>query len=351
MQNTKRIGRITAAVAGAFALAVGLGACSSGTAPEQPAGDSGGTAAEAITVNYSAPVAGALPFLPVDIALKNGYFEEEGIDLVVTQTSAQALPAALSGGQLDMTADTAYNVARYLESGVEMSFASGLNDNVDFTLLAAEGVDIPKPGSGPDGWKDSFAALEGLTIGTAAKAGPIGLSVARLLSEAGVPEGSYTLVDTPGAASGNALAAGQVQAVVSGGGFDAPLVENGLATPVLSFGADIPEIFGDQVNAALSMSNAFIAANPDAPARVQRAIAKAIAYIQDPANIDDVVATAIASGTPETSGLADKISGYSYDAGLSVAGLQAAFEWAKDAGISAEVIDAETAIAEGTETR
>lgn len=354
MRTIKNAGRLALALAAAATLAASITGCASGATPEAPStdsSDSDSATTESITVKYSAPVAGALPFLPVEIALKHGFFDEEGIELEVTQTSAQALPAALSGGQLDMTADTSYNIARYLESGVEMRFVSGLNDNVDFTLLAANGVDIPLPGNGPDGWTDSFAALEGLTIGTAAKAGPIGLSVIQLLTEAGVPEGSYTLVDTPGAASGNALAAGQVQAVVSGGGFDAPLVANGLATPILSLGADIPSIFGDQVSSALSMSAVFIEANPDAPVRVQRAIAKAIDFIKDPSNIDTVVADAIASGTPETDGLAEKIGTYTYDSTLSLPGLQAAFEWAAAAGISSEVIEAKSAIAEGVETR
>ena len=349
MHTLHNTGRIPLAVLAAAALVAGVSGCAQGTQEAPAASDSSG--AESITVNYSAPVPGALPFLPVDIALEQGFFEEEGIELVTTQTAAQALPAALSSGQLDMTADTAYNVARYLESGVEMRFVSGLNDNVDFTLLAANGVDIPAPGNGEDGWKDSFAAMEGFTIGTAAKAGPIGLSVAKLLEEAGVPAGSYTLIDTPGAASGNALAAGQVQAVVSGGGFDAPLVANGLATPVLSFGKDIPNIFGDQVNAALSMTEPFIKANPEAPAKVQRAITKAIAYIQDPANADAVVAAAVAAGTPETDSLSDKISSYVYESALSKSGLKAAFAWAKDAGISSKVIDSDGAIAPGVETR
>ncbi|GAA5144529.1 hypothetical protein GCM10025768_00360 [Microbacterium pseudoresistens] len=342
--------RITLGTVGALALALSLVACSTGGHTPKPSGsDPTGEPTELITVNYSAPVPGALPFLPVDIAAAQGFFEEEGIELVVTQTSAQALPAALTSGQIDMTADTAYNVGRYLENGVEVRFVSGLNDNVDFTLLAADGVDIP----GPDevgGWRASIEALRGLRIGTAAQAGPIGLTVAALLEEAGVEEGEYTFVDTPGAAAGNALEAGQVDAVFSGGGFDAPLVANGLATHVLSLGTDIPDIFGDQVNAALTMTATFIEENPEAPARVQRAIARAMEYIQDPANIDSVVADAIASGTPETDELAEKIQSYAYSAALSIDGIQAALEWANRAGISSTVIDANDSIAEGVET-
>lgn len=329
----------------ALALIAGLTACNPTiTSNSEPIGEDG-----TITVDYSAPVAGALPFLPVDVAIDRGFFEEEGVELVVTQTSAQALPAALSGGQIDMTADTAYNVARYLESDVDVKFVSGLNHNVDFALVAARGFDIPAP-EGPDGWKESFAALKGESIGVAAKAGPIGLTVTQLMTEAGVPEGEYTLVDTPGAASGNALEAGQVAGVVSGGGFDAPLIDNGLADPVLSLGTDIPEIFGDQSNAALSMTAATIEADPEAPEKVQRAISKAIEYIQDPTNLDSVVEIAVAAGTPESSGLAEKISSYDYSATLSVPGLSSAFEWAKTAGISSDVIDAKSAVAEGVKT-
>lgn len=338
--------RATLGAIGAIVLATTLGACApnESVTKESAAGDKN------ITIKYSAPVPGALPFLPVDIAIQEGFFKDEGIEVVVTQTSAQALPAALSGGQIQMTGDTAYNIARYLESGVEMRFVSGLNNNVDFTLLAAEGVELPASDS-PGSWKATFGALRGKSIGTAGKAGPIGLTVRQLMTEAGVPENEYSLIDTPGAAAGNALAAGQIDAVVSGGGFDAPLVENGLAHRVLTFGTDIPEIFGKQVNAALSMSQRFIEDNPEAPARVQRAIEKSVAYIQDPANIDQVVKHAIAAGTPETSELASKISSYDYSAVLSKDGLQAAFEWAKAAGISSKVIDVSGAIAKGVEAK
>lgn len=343
-----RTARTALGAVGALSLIAALSACASGGSAQEPS-DAPGEAGS-ITVTYSAPVAGALPFLPVDVALDQGFFEDEGIDLEVSQTSAQALPAALAGGQIDMTADTAYNVTRYLESGVEVEFVSGLNDNVDFALLVAPGTDVPAP-DGPGGWKATFAALKGESIGTAAKAGPIGLTVTQLMAEAGVPAGEYTLIDTPGAASGNALEAGQIAAVVSGGGFDAPLIEHGLAEPVLSLGSDIPEIFGDQVNAALSMSSRFVSENPEAPERVQRAIAQAIAFIQDPANSDEVVRIATAAGTPETPGLADKIASYTYDATLSVDGLQSSFEWAHAAGISSEVLDAKDALAEGVESK
>lgn len=335
--------RTTLGALGALTLVISLSACNSAESSEpSDAANWDGP----ITIKYSAPVPGALPFLPVDIAIDQGFFEEEGIQLDVTQTSAQALPAALTSGQIDMTADTAYNVARYLESDIDVKFVSGLNDNVDFALVAAKGTEIPAP-EGPDGWEESFAALKGKSVGVAAKAGPIGLTVTQLMKEAGVPEGEYTLIDTPGAAAGNALAAGQVDAVISGGGFDAPLIDNGLADPVLSLGADIPNIFGKQTNATLSMTARAIEANPEAPEKVQRAIAKAIDYIQDPANLDSVVDIAIASGTPDSSALVDKISGYDYLATLSVSGLDAAFEWAEAAGISSEVIDAQSAIAEG----
>lgn len=343
----KTITRTTTVLASAAALVIGLAACNSG-APS--AGEESQQADSPITIKYSAPVPGALPFLPIDVAMAKGFFEEEGIDLEPLQTSAQALPAALSGGQLDMTADVVFNVGRYLESGVEVQFVSGLVNNVDFTLVAAKNFDVPAP-EGADGWKNSFEALRGQSIGVAAKAGPIGLTVTQLMKEAGVEPGEYTLIDTPGAAAGNALVAGQVAAVVSGGGFDLPLIEKGLGDFVLRLNPDIDEFFGDMSSSALSMTSRAIEANPDAPERVQRSIAKAIAYIQDPANADEVVDIAIAAGASPSKGLKDRLAEYDYDATLSLSGLQAGFEWAELSGITTEVIDADSAIAAGVESK
>lgn len=326
------------------ALVLGLTACSpTASGPTGSATD--GADATPVLIRYSPPVPGALPFLPVDVAMAEGFFAEEGLDVQLVQTSAQALPAALSSGQLDMTADLVFNVGRYLEAGVEVAFVSGLNNNQDFTLLSAKDNTIPEP-DGPEGWKESFASLRGKTIGVAAKAGPVGLTVTQLMAEAGVEPGEYTLIDTPGPAAGNALAAGQVDAVVSGGGFDLALVENGLADFVLRLNPDI-EIFRDMSSSALSMTAAAIAANPDAPERVQRAIAKAVEFIQDPANAEDVLEIAIAAGATPSDALADRLSEYEYDATLSLSGLNTGFEWAKTAGITTDLIDAETVIAAG----
>ncbi|MFB2587005.1 ABC transporter substrate-binding protein [Herbiconiux liukaitaii] len=338
--------RNAAVVAVALLLAGGLAACNSdaGSASSTPA-----ASGEAIELNYSPPVAGALPFLPVDVAVAKGYFDDENIAVTVQQTSAQALPAALSGGQIDMSADVVYNVARYLGSGVEVKYVSGLDDSVDFTLVRAIGADVPDPTSGEDGWKASFAALEGKSIGVAAKAGPIGLTVSELMRQAGVADGDYTLVDTPGAAAGNALAAGQVTAVLSGGGFDAPLIENDLGERVLSLGKDVPA-FADQTNAAVFLSAAALTAHPDAGGRIQKAIAAAVDYIKDPANIDEVAKIAVDSGTPDTSELKDRITGYEYDSGLSLSGLEAGFVWAQTAGITTEQIEVDSTIAEGVES-
>lgn len=343
----RTIRRTSAALAVAGALVLATTACNS--AAPAPAGDGNGTASDApITIRYSAPVPGALPFLPIDIAIEKGYFAEEGVTVELLQTSAQALPAALSSGQLDMTADVVFNVGRYLENGVDVQFVSGLNNNVDFTLVSAKNFDVPAP-DGADGWRGSFAALRGQSIGVAAKAGPVGLTVTQLMTEAGVAPGEYTLIDTPGPAAGNALAAGQVAAVVSGGGFDLPLVENDLGDFVLRLNPDVDEYFGDMSNSALSMTARAIEANPDAPERVQRAIAKAVAFIQDPANAEEVTAIATAAGTPPSEGLSDRLAEYDYDATLSLTGLQAGFEWAKLSGITSDVVDPATVIADGIE--
>jgi NitT/TauT family transport system substrate-binding protein len=329
----------------AVALTACLGLALTGCA------DDGAAESGSATIVYSPPVSGALPFLPVEVALAKGYFKDEGLEVEKKETSPAALPAAMSSGQVDMSADVVYNSARYVESGVDVKYVAGLNDNVDFTLLRRPDVDVAAPGEGADGWKKTFASLKGLKIGTAGKGGPVGLSVAALLDQAGVGQGDFTLIDTPGSASVAALEGKQVDVVVSGGGFDAPLVQNGLAKPVLTFGDGIASVFGDQTNAALVMTASYLADNPDAAAKAQKAIATAIDYIKDRANIDDVLAIATASGTVETDALADKIATYAYDASIDVAGVEAAFAWAKSAGIITKDVDVEATIAKGVETR
>lgn len=300
---------------------------------------------------YSPPVSGALPFLPIEVALAKGYFEDAGLEVEKKETSPAALPAAMSSGQVDMSADVVYNSARYVESGVDVKYVAGLNDNVDFALLKRPGVDVADPGDGPDGWMETFASLKGLKIGTAGKGGPVGLTVAALLKQAGVEQGEFTLIDTPGPAALAALEGKQVDVVVSGGGFDAPLVANGLAEPVLTFGEGIASVFGDQTNAALVMTASYLKENPDAAEKVQKAVANAIDFIDDPANSDEVLAIATKSGTPPTDVLADRIAAYEYDAAVETAGVEAAFGWARSAGIISKEVDVPATIADGVETR
>lgn len=303
-----------------------------------------------IAITYSSPVAGALPFLPVEVAMKKGYFTDQGVDVTTNQTAAAALPAALTNNSINMSADVVYNSARYAEKGVGVKYVAGLNNNVDFQLLAANGADIPMPTSGPDGWKTTFAALKGKRIGTAAKAGPIGLSTIALLKMAGVEAGQYTLIDTPGPVALNSLKANQVDAIVTGGGFGTPIIDAGLAKQILQFSSGIKSIFGKQVNAALFMTSATIKANPDLPKKVQAAMAEAVTFIKNPKNLNEVVDIATSTGTAKSSALADTISNYEYDSKLSISGVQAALDWAQEAGITTKKIEANSLIASGATT-
>ena len=336
--------RTAVAVVAAAALVSPLAGCGGQQSSAQPS--SGGP----VTLTFSSPVRGALPFLPVEVAIEKGYFAKHGVDLVQKTTSAAALPAALSSGQVTISADVVYDAGRFLENGIGVSFVAGLNDNVDFNLVAAPSGGVAEPGAGPDGWKTSFASLKGKTIGVAAKAGPIGLTVIELMKEAGVPSGQYTLLDTPGPVAASALKAKQVAAVFTGGGFDAPLLENKLGTQVLNVAKDIPA-FSKQSNAAVFMTNKTLEQNAGVAVKVQAAIADADTFINDPKNIDEVVALARKTGTPDTSLLQSRVKEYSYSADLSLPGLTAAFDWARLAGITTKQIDVKSTVAPGVKTR
>lgn len=327
------------------AMGLSVAACSSN--PTTSSAGSASPAAGDIAITYSAPVAGALPFLPVEVAMKNGYFRQEGVTVTVKQTAPAALPAALTSNQINMTADVVYNSARYVENGVGVKYVAGLNDNVDFQLLAAKGVNIPKPTDGPGGWKASFAAMKGMKIGVNAKAGPLGLSLISLLKMAGVEQGSYTLIDTPGTVALNALSAKQVDAVVSGGGFGTAIVEAGAADQILNFSTGISEIFGKQVNAALVVTETTLKQYPGLAGKLQAAIAKADSFIKDPANNAAVMTIATETGTAKTNALSRTLTTYAYSANLSVSGVQAALDWAQQAGITKNKIEAKTLIADG----
>lgn len=343
-----RIGKSTSCVLGTASALLVMAACSTNS-PSAPSG-SGTQQGEPLAITYSPPVAGALPFLPVEVALKKGYFTQQGVTVTVKPTSPAALPAALSANQINMSADVVYNSARYVESGVGVKYVAGLNDNVDFQLLAAKGVNIPKPAEGTGGWKASFAAMKGMKVGVNAKAGPLGLTLIALFKMAGVEPGGYTLVDTPGTVALNALSAKQVDAVVSGGGFGTAIVEAGVANQILDFSTGINDVFGKQVNAALIVTEATLKQSPSLAGKVQAAIKAADTFISDPANSAEVVTIATSSGTAKTTMLPQAIAGYKFSSDLNLSGIQAALDWAQQAGITKKQIDAKSLIADGTTT-
>lgn len=334
------------AVLTALLAAFGMVAAACGSSATPTANSSAGASAD-IAITYSAPVPGALPFLPVEVAMKNGYFKEQGVTVTVKQTAPAALPAALASNQINMTADVVYNSARYVEKGVGVKYVAGLNDNVDFQLLAAKGVAVPKPATGAGGWKTTFAALKGKKIGVNAKAGPIGLTLIALLKMAGVDPGQYTLIDAPGTVALNAISAKQVDVVVSGGGFDTAIVEAGAADSVLGFSTGISDVFGTQVNAALVVTDATLKQYPDLAKKLQAAITRADVFIKDPANNATLTTIATDTGTAKTKGLSKRLSTYAYSASLRLAGIQSALDWAQLAGITKNKIDAKTLIADG----
>jgi NitT/TauT family transport system substrate-binding protein len=214
------------------------------------------------------------------VAQQEGFFKKNNLDVsMVNIASAPAAMSALAGGSVDMLAASPESILPAIEKGVSMKVVSGATSMI--WQLVVRGTNNPTT------YPASILALKGKTIGVTALGSSGQDLVEGLLESVGLPKTSVTFVGTGAPSTAvPALLNGEVQATLSYQPITYLDTKSGQAQVVLDLrdGKGLPPQLHGGDDIALWGSSSFVSQHPQVVKEVQRAMAQAALWIQDPKN-------------------------------------------------------------------
>nr|VFK45859.1 MAG: NitT/TauT family transport system substrate-binding protein [Candidatus Kentron sp. SD]VFK49772.1 MAG: NitT/TauT family transport system substrate-binding protein [Candidatus Kentron sp. SD] len=209
-------------------------------------------------------------FLPLDIAIHHGFFEEEGLKPEVTYLKAGTPTAqALLAGQVDFSTN-----------GIEHAFKAAIRgkDNLRMVVLMNRlpGMVLVVHGKHRDRVK-GIADLKGLTLGVTSKGAATHMVLNYLLDRNGVSPNEATVIKAGVSTFPPALQNHQIDGGIALEPFASMLVERGNAFVLadLTTLANTEEVFGGPYNlAGMLTRQEVIDAEPALVGKVARAIRK-----------------------------------------------------------------------------
>lgn len=256
----------------AFALCFTLIAAACGDTSSDATGDA--DASDPGPTELRVAYVPATTTLPLHVAEAQGYFDQHGLDVTLTEAAnISDIPATL-GRQFDIALGTATDLIRAGNAGVDVVQIAGNTIDTEenpFVRLIVR----------PDSGIDNVAQLEGKTVASPTLSGVIHAAVLYWAQEQGLDPSTITGVQVPPPNLPDQLQAGQVDAVEALEPFASQLVANGnvsLGDPFASIGLPLATNFW-------IASGAWARSNPDAIDGYVDALEQAVAYIAD--NPDD----------------------------------------------------------------
>lgn len=305
------------------AAALALTACS----PE--AGSSDPSATEATRLNI-----GLIPIVdvaPIYVGIEQGFFEEEGIELEITQAAGGAalLPAVVAGDlQFAFNSVTSLIIAEH--QGLDVTLiaagaASTGDPDADYgNLVVPAGSDIASP-------KD----LEGKSVGVNALKGVAEMVIRYGVEQDGGDPDLVNYVEIAPSETAAALANAQVDASWAAEPFVTVTTQQG-ATPIY---AGYAEPIEDMLIAGYFTTAAYAAENPDVVGRFLSAVTKSVEYAT--AN-PDAARAAVATYTEIPQEVIDALILPSYPSTINTESVELQNELAAKYGFISEEIDINT---------
>lgn len=288
-----KITRLIAAVLTA-AFALSLAACA-----QQDGSDNGNTDEFVLKVGETQ---GALCHAPLQVAMENGYLDEEGIKWERVDFGGSDIQAALGSGMIDCGFGLVGKFIQPIENGLNMVITSGMHTGCTKILVRA------------DSGIESIADLKGKTIGVSSLASSEAITAKRALNAAGVDISAdsgevsfavYSTTDQP-----VALMNGAVDAIST----PDPVATNAEKEYGLKVLLDTAttEPYASEYCCVSFVSTELADEHPDIAAAFTRAVLKASAYVaaypEETAKIQ--INGEYVSGDPEFN--AEILKGYKY---------------------------------------
>ncbi|MGW1783389.1 ABC transporter substrate-binding protein [Streptomyces sp. NPDC002143] len=208
-------------------------------------------------------------FEPLYIAEQQGYFEDAGLDVTIkagAQDTSQNAPSVLNGeAQFAMTDSSGF--LKGAAQDMPIRIVTGLQSATTRTD-PTDGLLVKK-----DSAIESFADLEGRTVGISALGGTIQFICEYLVQKAGGDPGKVKFVALPTTSLTDAATSGKTDAIFSFG----PFYFAGLDSGLRSIGNGMNDVPG-MVQGLLFSSEKYLLSNGDTAKKFIDAVAKAITY-------------------------------------------------------------------------
>lgn len=249
-------------------LALSLSACGSSSSADSSAADG---ASDSGTTHLRLIYSPSLCAAPMYIAIENGYFEDEGLDVEQVTVDAAHVSEAIGADQVDVGMGLIGKLLQPLENGLPIKFTTGLHTGCTKLLVPGDS-DIK-----------SITDLKGKKIGVPGLADAATVVSKRSLSAAGigvteqnmeVEFSVYSRNDLP-----QALENGAVDAIALGDP-TASIAEEQYGLTALIDTATDPE-YKDEYCCAAFVTSKLAAENPAAAAAFTRAVQKASQWVQE----------------------------------------------------------------------
>ena len=253
----------------AAALTLSLTACggSSSNSDASATADSADSGATHLRLIYSPSLCAA----PMYIAIENGYFEDEGLDIEQVTVDAAHVSEAIGADQVDVGMGLIGKMLQPLENGLPIKFTTGLHTGCT-KLLVPGGSNIK-----------SVADLKGKKIGVPGLADAATVVSKRSLSAAGIGVTDQNMEVEFSVYSRNDLAQalqnGAVDAIALGDPA-ASIAEEQYGLTALIDTATDPE-YKDEYCCAAFVTSKLAEENPKAAAAFTRAVQKASQWVQE----------------------------------------------------------------------
>lgn len=248
-------------------LALSLSACGSSSADSSAADGASDSGTTHLRLIYSPSLCAA----PMYIAIENGYFEDEGLDVEQVTVDAAHVSEAIGADQVDVGMGLIGKLLQPLENGLPIKFTTGLHTGCTKLLVPGDS-DIK-----------SITDLKGKKIGVPGLADAATVVSKRSLSAAGigvteqnmeVEFSVYSRNDLP-----QALENGAVDAIALGDP-TASIAEEQYGLTALIDTATDPE-YKDEYCCAAFVTSKLASENPAAAAAFTRAVQKASQWVQE----------------------------------------------------------------------
>lgn len=249
-------------------LALSLSACGSSSSADSSAADG---ASDSGTTHLRLIYSPSLCAAPMYIAIENGYFEDEGLNVEQVTVDAAHVSEAIGADQVDVGMGLIGKLLQPLENGLPIKFTTGLHTGCTKLLVPGDS-DIK-----------SITDLKGKKIGVPGLADAATVVSKRSLSAAGIDVTEqnmevefsvYSRNDLP-----QALENGAVDAIALGDP-TASIAEEQYGLTALIDTATDPE-YKDEYCCAAFVTSKLAAENPAAAAAFTRAVQKASQWVQE----------------------------------------------------------------------